>query len=391
MAEIAAEGGLEPSDALEAELWASGMVYTWRAGARPGVDVDQVFGAGLVGALEKLGGAGALAALRAMAAVGAESYVLLVREAADRLVQAGVAEPSWSGEVGRSRPVAALLMCEEAFDDGVSVLVEFTTPGDERHTLGVYIDHNMGGLVKDAFLAGPLAQVSATLARHDTTSVPLELRELDLAEARVRIDAALYMLDHTIDPPVEEDVRPLRALIQARSRLLPESIVPPDELEVLTPRERAGLLADFLDSLEGQRWRDDEDAEDIASVVIDFGADYNHGGPLRWSPVVVEIFMTDWLPRKVTREPGFFQRVPDVLADWVKYTGHRRGVPAGALREAVAAVKGHRKEMLQAVNDPQAWGPAKTCAVAARQAGIDLSDADAVAEFIGRYNAGLTA
>jgi hypothetical protein len=47
--------------------------------------------------------------------------------------------------------------------------------------------------------------------------------------------------------------------------------------------------------------------------------------------------------------------------------------------------------MLQAVSDPQTWGPAKTFAVAARQAGIDLSDADAVAEFIGRYNAGLTA
>lgn len=391
MAEIAARGAHEPSNALEAELWVSGMLSTWRAGAPPGFDVDRLFGTGLVEALEKLGDAGALAALRAMAAVGAKAYASRARKAADRLADAGAAEPSWSDEVGRARPVAALLMCEDAFDDGVSVMVEFTRPSAQPHTLGVYIDHNMGGLVKDAFLAGPLADARATLARHDTTSVGLELRELDLAEARVRIDDALYMLDHTLDPPVSEDVRPLRALIQARARLLPEGAAPPDELEALTPQERTGLLADFLDSPEGRRWRDDEDAEDIVSVAIDFGADYNHGGPLRWSPVVVEIFMTDWLPRKITRELVFFQRVPDVLRDWVKYAGHRRGVPAAALRETVAAVKSHRKEMLQAAGDPHAWGPAKTFAVAAQQAGVDLSDQDAIDEFLEHYNTGLTA
>ena len=390
MAEISARGAHEPSDALQAELWVSGMISTWRSGALPGLDVDQLFGTGLVEALEKLGDAGALAALRAMAAIGAKSYASGARQAADRLADAGVAEPSWSDEVGRARPVAALLMYEDAFDDGVSVMVEFTAPGAPPHTLGVYIDHNMGGLVKDAFIGGSLADARATLVRHDTTSVGLQLRELDLAEACGRIDDALYMLDHTLDQPVSEDVHPLRALIQARTTLLPEGAAPP-ELEAPTPQERARLLMDFLDSPEGQRWRGDQDAEDIASVAIDFGADYNHGGPLRWSPVVVEIFMADWLPRKVTREHVFFQRVPDVLRDWVKYAGQRRSAPAAALRETVAAVKSHRKEMLQAVSDPHAWGPAKTFAVAAHQAGVDLSDQDALDEFMERYNTDLTA
>lgn len=39
-------------------------------------------------------------------------------------------------------------------------------------------------------------------------------------------------------------------------------------------------------------------ARDVVELAIDFGADYNHGGPLRWSPVVVEVFMTNWLARK---------------------------------------------------------------------------------------------
>jgi hypothetical protein len=47
--------------------------------------------------------------------------------------------------------------------------------------------------------------------------------------------------------------------------------------------------------------------------------------------------------------------------------------------------------MLQVVNDPGTWGPAKTFALAAQQAGVDLSDPDAVGAFVERYNEGLAA
>lgn len=101
--------------------------------------------------------------------------------------------------------------------------------------------------------------------------------------------------------------------------------------------------------------------------------------------------MTSWLARKIAREPAFYTRVPAVLPDWVRYAGHRRGVPTAPLREAVVAVKRFRKEMMQTVEDPSAWGPAKTFAVAAQHAGVDLSDPAALAEFIEQYNAGLAA
>jgi hypothetical protein len=100
--------------------------------------------------------------------------------------------------------------------------------------------------------------------------------------------------------------------------------LPPGE----TLGELGQLLANFFASPEDERWRGDNHAEDVVGTAIDFGAGYNHGGPLRWSPVVVAIFMTSWLARKVAREPAFFTRVPDVLPDWVRYAGHVRGVPA---------------------------------------------------------------
>lgn len=282
-------------------------------------------------------------------------------------------------------------MVEEAFDDGVSVMVEFTHPNIETHTIGIYIDHNMGGLVKDVFLAGRLREVRSLMSRKAPNQVGLAFRDLDLAEARARAEAAFYVLDHTWDPPVNEDVRPMRALTEARLRLLPEGFELPDDYIEISREEREALLQDFLSSPEGGRWRGDEDAEDVAELAIDFGAGYNHGGPLRWSPVVVEIFMTSWLARKVTREPGFFERVPDVLGDWVAYAGRRRGVPAEPLREAVVAVEKFGGEMLEAANDPESWGPAKTFAVAALDAGVDLTDPGQVNSFIEKYNDGLAA
>ncbi|MDX6661512.1 MAG: hypothetical protein QOJ55_2334 [Solirubrobacteraceae bacterium] len=392
IAELTARDADQPEDALDAEQWAStilGMMHA--APLPPGEDVAATFLPGFLSALESLGTRKALAALRALAAVTAPDYATAARTAADRLAASGLREPAWRADLGDARPTAAALMCEAAFDDGVSVMVEFTAPNVETHTIGVYIDHNMGGLVKDVFLAGPLSEVRSQLGRKAPNQVDLAIRDLDLAEARARAEAAFDMLDHTWDPPVNEDVQPMRALIEARLRLLPEGFELPDDYVEVTPKERDALLEDFLSSPEGRRWRGDEDAEDVAQLAIDFGAGYNHGGPLRWSPVVVEIFMTSWLARKVTREPGFFQRIPDVLRDWVKYAGRRQAVPAAPLREAVAAVKAYRDEMLDAVSDPEAWGPAKTFASAALEAGVDLTDRDEVERFIERYNDGLAA
>jgi hypothetical protein len=78
--------------------------------------------------------------------------------------------------------------------------------------------------------------------------------------------------------------------------------------------------------------------------------------------------------------------VPDVLADWVAYAGGRRDVPPEALSEAIEAVATYRDDMLDAVSDPDAWGPAKAVAVAAQTVGVDLSDPAALDEFVEQYN-----
>jgi len=78
-----------------------------------------------------------------------------------------------------------------------------------------------------------------------------------------------------------------------------------------------------------------------------------------------------------------------VLRDWVAYAAERRGVTGPALQEALTAVETHREELLDAVADPEVWGPAKAFAVAAERSGVDLADPVAVDGFVERYNDGL--
>jgi hypothetical protein len=68
----------------------------------------------------------------------------------------------------------------------------------------------------------------------------------------------------------------------------------------------------------------------------------------------------------------------------------RRRDPRGPSRGG-GAVTERRQAILQSVNDPKAWVPAKTFAVTAQAAGADLADIDAVNAFVDQYNQGLAA
>jgi hypothetical protein len=63
------------------------------------------------------------------------------------------------------------------------------------------------------------------------------------------------MLDHAYDPPVEEDVRDLRALVDARLRRLPDDFELTEEHAEISIEEREQLVADFLAAPQGERWR----------------------------------------------------------------------------------------------------------------------------------------
>jgi hypothetical protein len=384
--------------ALDAELFASWLVSTWSlpAGALIDADPEEEIGLRVLGALERAGDRRALAVLSAAAAVGSERLASAARAAADRLAAAGVVYPPWGDQLGSMRGRRAAVVRDEVFDDAVNVLVEFERPGHDPYVVGVLIDHNLGGIAKDLLVGPTLGEYKDGMSQvpEDVSGTGrLCYEKMSLAEASARCREALWRTEHTLDPPVSDDFDSQVAAVAAHLGVLPDDGKTYEPAEI-SDSDRQAALDGFLASRETEPFRDRDDLVDLATLAIDYCADNveGEGRPLRWSPVVVELFMTWFLPRKVLRQRAFFERtVPEVLPAWVRYAGNARGIPDAATEEAVAAIAAFRDEMLALVDDESAWGPGKALAAAAREAGVDLTDEAALEALIAAYNARLTA
>ena len=377
---------------LAVEIWASQMWSVWAGSELIDMDALEVFGGGMIDYAATRATPAALIVLRALGAVAPDPYGSRARLQAERLAARGTPERSWASALGTARPVTAWLSFDPIDDDGVSVMVGFDGPGQET-TVGVFVDHNLGGIAKDAFaVPAGVAEVVAELRQHHHGLDDPECKEISLEEAATRWRVALETTEQTFDPPTTEDFDHLRALVLALFDKLPAGGQVP-EGPTLNDDERDELLAEFLESDEvvgliGVGHQNDEDTtiEDLADQLLTFSLDYTLGTPLRFSPVMVEIFCLDWAPRKIALDGDAFTLLPDVLTAWICFVGRRRAIPERSVQTSVDATHEYAPEMIALSQDPEVWGPAKTMALALKQRGIDISDQAALDNFIDEVN-----
>lgn len=376
---------------LAVEVWASEMWSMWANSEVIGIDAVEVFAGGVIKHAAKRATSGALITLRALGAVAPEPYGSSARREANRLASTGLAEPTWAAALGAGEPTVAWLTYDPIDDDGVSVMLGFDGPAGPS-TIGVYVDHNLGGMAKDIFVLPDAINEVLVELQEDDEPGPVEYREISLEEAAALCTGALELTDMTLDPPTSEDFVELHALVTARLSKLPSGRafpVPP----TMTEEERDQLLAQFLDSDEtvGLWGSSSEDnrgdvIEHLAQHMLSFSLDCVLGTPLRFSPVMVEIFCLDWAPRQVAIDGDGFTLLPDVLAAWIRFVGRRRGIPEEAIAEAVKAAHEYAPEMIELSQDPEEWGPAKILSLGIQQRGIDPTDQAALYDFVSEVN-----
>src|SRR4051812_700236 len=376
-------------DALDAELWASlllGTLWSRRDLLADEEEADVAAGGPLIAAIASVGGEGALAALVAIGEGADTQLGPIALTHAEQLRSRGVRPPRWADAITEPEIVGTAVMREDIYDDGMTILIEARHPGDEPHTVGVYIDHNLGGLAKDILMAESIASVSAIVAaENDRHQVRVE--PMLPGEACERIHKAIELTDRTLGAPVGEDYQALRAFALLRAADLPGPFPADTGEPEISQAERDTLRDDFLASPEGERFTRDSDEAFVAGLAIDYACDYQVGGPLRWSPVTVELFMADWLPRKVLADCATFEAVPHTLDAWIRYAGHRRGIPDWAIDQTRSSIANWTNEMLDRVDGPRRGGPSMDFLTAAQDAGIDLTDRDAIATFVVDWNA----
>ena len=136
------------------------------------------------------------------------------------LAERGDRLPEWLARLGEAEVYRAQEMVHVLGDgDNVHVAVRFA--GGAELTAVVYIDHNMGTLVKDAFVVPEsLAELEAFM-RAKVDDPDTVWRDLDLADARVRITEAIERAAMTV-PPFETDTWPVcRPIVEWLTRRMP--------------------------------------------------------------------------------------------------------------------------------------------------------------------------
>ena len=238
--------------------------------------------------------------------------------------------------------------------DGDSVLLGARLPGHEL-TAVIYIDHNLGTVVKDAFpVPSPVSEV-AELMRQSADDPDVRIRDISLADARARVAAAIEV-GAIMFPPFETDTWPAsRPLTEWLLRLLPEGgtgYVRP----TWSKAEKKKLANRFFGSEFG-RPLDDADHRDLLDQFLWFGTGYGPGDPLRWSPVAVEILLADWIPRKIVASPGYLSKAPALLRAFIRFCHAERKIRPALTDQTLAAVDEHEREYQRVIRSPRPQGP----------------------------------
>ncbi len=256
--------------------------------------------------------------------------------------------PDWLSGLDQARVEPDVWFLTHVLGDGDDYLIGVTLPSGHALSALVYVDHNLGSVVKDAFVVpGPLEdlalKVGTTIDDPDQS-----LTRTDAASARAVMEAAI---DHgsRLYPPLESDSWPMcRPLVEWMLRMLPSGGVASGPRE-WSDEEMAAVAAEFFASPFGIAF-DREDERSLLDSLLWFATTYATGDPLRWSPVTVEMLLADRFPRKIIAEPSYLAKLPDLLRAYIRYCHDRNGIRADLTSETLAAVDHYEPDYLQLID-----------------------------------------
>ena len=393
---------LDDDGPLQSELLLSGLLgMAWGGSEWGRTEAAEALALEVIDANPTRHPAGGLL-LSLIGGVGPESLRERARGLRDAGVESGVARwrlPDWVDHIGMTS-LGGSAIVTDVYGDQTSYYLEFSYPGapqPEPHVLVVLVDYNLH-LVKDMFVrVGPgILELLAALGDEDDGTT---LAEMDPQTAADDIWHHLGITDRTIGEPFGEESAETRYFAAARLAALPPPR--PDAIDVpeVAEAERDRIVAAFMntvavkDLLSGEGIPDAPPDRDsvrfIARVAIDYACDYGAGDPLRWSPTAVELFLTDWAPRKVNWEAEDVLWVPEVLDALVAYSGKRTRLSRRWIEETRAAVDEYGGDFLALELEGTSKGPAAQIVASMLADGVDLTDELAVQRWINRYNASL--
>ncbi|GAA0271048.1 hypothetical protein [Cryptosporangium japonicum] len=343
----------EQNDPIQAELWCSDVLgAVWAA-----TDGDPAAEETFVDAWIAAAGGPATAPDAGMAALtvlgmlaGSSPMRRAASAAAERL---GVAPPPWAAEAVSA---GECWHYGDVFGDQETILCAFRR-GRTEHAMLVLVDHTLGGIAKDVFFTQAVADSLADL-QYELAATPVAFLEpIEPAVARRRLQRAFALTDARVEPRVNDDFAPHRALALARIRQLPPSIETGTLGGVVSPD---ALITEFIDAPEAAELPDRDQAEQWARLLID-RALAHADAPARVGPGVLDELLLVDVPDHALLDAAAKNAMPAVLTAWIRWAGHRQGLSAAAITWLETALEEILDEFPEAYREPAAVAHRNTC------------------------------
>jgi hypothetical protein len=242
---------------------------------------------------------------------------------------------------------------------------------------------------------GPGARLPHVL-KMSPDGVPQALSNDDYRLATVCLEAVRQFVDEhasLFEKPPTESVRmdvtysspggPLEVVVEAPPDDLPWDWGGEEPIEGLRRLENQPLLEGLEASLRasGASGAEVDAAMRAIDDVLEFKNRRDEPGQ-RWSPQDVEEYLLEYAPAFLIVPDEELEGIPAHLAaffDWLTSSGQ---VPAASLRATREQVGQCREAFLRHARDPRRFGPAKTILRAALEAGVEVSDNEAMEAFV---------
>lgn len=289
--------------------------------------------------------------------------------------------PAWVATIGDCE-ITGVWETREPVRDGDNHFIGVRWPSGHEMTAVVYVDHNVGTIVKDAFVV-PVAPARLLADFHTHSEGAVETAPIDPATARARIVDAIVKGERTVPPFETESWPSCRPIIEWIAGHMPAGGTGYEWRE-WSEAERAKLALDFFSSAEGASLAAAQDNHDLLDGLLWFGCDYSLAGPLLISAVRAELVLVDWFPRKVRGDAAYLSQMPTVLRALIQY-GHRVSrLRSEATREALDAVNRWEPEYQRLIRSRRlqsAEAIAEAARLAMEEAFDDMSDEEWAAEY----------
>jgi hypothetical protein len=307
-------------------------------------DVDE-----LAASFEDIDVAATTAALHVMAELTDDEA--LATRIRDTLLARTQPMPTWLRGLGDTR-VERVESMTEILRDGDNYVLDVRFADGQSMTYVVFVDNNLGGVIKDAFpIEEPFEVVTGKVRLMDEAG-DMTHALVDAADARALLEQALDLGAITLGMPEQEAWPMGRPLLKWLLRTMPAGGTAPEAKE-WTDEEYDEVVDAFLASTHGAPWRGDDDARFLVSSLVWFATSTGTGDPLRWSPVSVEVALADWIPRKIVEEPAVLVRLPDILRAFIRHAHEQRAVPPRRTGPTVAAVGRWEQAYVDALRGPR--------------------------------------